>query len=249
MSAQPDELRLDLPMKAPQLKKHKLVSEEPPAEPEFLTKADPRFFICRPCDVQGLAWSTPEEFAEAANAYFESCAAIDSRPNLTGLVLALGLPGPTSLYRLARRAPQYRFFVTRCITAISYGYEQMLEGTKGAVYALKHLQDFDPEDTAGAPAVPFWQDKKELVIEATVPGMIDPRTQGREMTPEEAYYTLIQGKKGGPITIIEHNAAGRIEHEVNPLTEMMTVKTYSDPASKGPASKDPLSKEDISDAS
>ena len=81
-----------------------------------------------------------EDFTDRANLYFEECLDEAIRPTITGLSLATGLPGPTSLIRLGQRVPELRHVISRCMTAVAHGYEQLIGlggASAGAQFMLK----------------------------------------------------------------------------------------------------------------
>lgn len=107
-----------------------------------------------------------EDFPVRADAYFNDCNQREERATLTGFCIAIGLPGPTSLLRLGQRVPELRAVISRCCTRIAAGYEAMI-GTgqsAGPLFMLKNIPDYDPEDPEGAPAVLFFEDRKEIVF-------------------------------------------------------------------------------------
>lgn len=124
-------------------------------------------------------WSAPasitplesiEAFPTRADAYFRDCDQREERATLTGFCVAIGLPGPTSLLRLGQRVPELRAVISRCCTRIAAGYEAMI-GTgqsAGPIFMLKNIPDYDPEDPEGAPAVLFFEDRKEIVFRDVV---------------------------------------------------------------------------------
>lgn len=107
-----------------------------------------------------------KEFVDKSNAYFEECCDTDTRPTITGYALAIGLPGPTSLIRLGQRIPELRYIISRCMTAIAYGYEEMIGygNAAGVLFMLKNIPDFDPDEPIGAPPIQFFNDRKEVLL-------------------------------------------------------------------------------------
>lgn len=141
-----------------------------------------------------------EDFINAANDYFERCDDRQIMPQLTGLILATGLTGPTAIYRLARRNPGLTVPISRCLTAIAHGYEQEIlnsGASQGARFMLKHLRDFDPAEGPGAPEIEFWNDKTELVVQTNIPGVDKQEDIGADMTPMQAYLHVIHDDDTG----------------------------------------------------
>jgi len=141
-----------------------------------------------------------EDFTDRANLYFEECHEQIMRPTITGLALATGLPGPTSLIRLGQRVPELRAVISRCMTAVAHGYEQLIGlggASAGAQFMLKNIPDFDPEDPVGEPGVQFFNDRKEILLQADVHGAA---TLGDDydgdVDPVEVYMSVIR-KPGG----------------------------------------------------
>ena len=132
--------------------------------------------------------------------YFEEWHEQLLRPTITGLALATGLPGPTSLIRLGQRVPELRAVISRCMTAVAHGYEQLIGlggASAGAQFMLKNIPDFDPEDPVGEPGVQFFNDRKEVLLQADVHGAA---TSGEDydgdVDPVEIYMSVIR-KPGG----------------------------------------------------
>lgn len=141
-----------------------------------------------------------DDFTNRANLYFETCLDTTLRPTITGLALATGLPGPTSLIRLGQRVPELRHVISRCMTAVAHGYEQLIGlggASAGAQFMLKNIPDFDPEDPVGEPGVQFFNDRKEILLQADVYGAA---TVGEDydgdVDPLEVYLSIIR-KPGG----------------------------------------------------
>lgn len=135
-----------------------------------------------------------KEFEERANEYFEDCISREERPTITGLALAVGLPGPTTLLRLGQRIPELRYTLSRCITAIAHEYEQMIGAGQatGPMFMLKNLPDFDPEEPDGEPAVLFFNDRKEITLSAEVVGAASSGEDFGEVDPLEVYLSVIK---------------------------------------------------------
>ena len=173
-------------------------------------------FLRSPATVPQL--TEPAEFEQAANKYFDYCISNELQPQLTELVLAFGLPGVSSFHRLGRRRPELRLVLSRCVTAIAAGYERLLasSSSRGAIFALKHLPDFDLEEEGGSPEIPFWTDKQELTINSNIAGVQGKEDEWRHLTPEEAYAKIMRG--GVPFKAIEDKK--KKEKEINPLDKL-----------------------------
>ena len=143
---------------------------------------------------KGAPLETFASYEAAINAYFEECEENETQPRLTGLALALGLAGPTSLYRLARRRPDLRYIISRATTAVAHGYESQINGgaAPGALFMLKHLPDFDMEEPAGSAPIQHFRDRHEIMVES-IPGVESPHEKGSDMSPAEAYMKVVQG--------------------------------------------------------
>ena len=163
--------------------------------------------ICLREPATAIHLKTVEEYTEAANAYFRHCYDNDVHPRLASFALAIGLPGVSSVHRLGRRRPDLREIISRCITTIASWYEEELSTSvsKGAIFALKHLHDFDLEEEAGAPALPFWQEKKEIVLENRIVGVQVLEEKGKEYSPQEAYMRIVRGQNVVEISQIKEN--------------------------------------------
>lgn len=171
-------------------------------------------FLRQPATIQRL--ESKSEFIEAANEYFAYCEQAKLAPQLTDLALAFGLPGVSSLHRLGRRRPDLTEVLSRCITAIASGYEKLLasSASRGAIFALKHLPDFDLEEPVGSPEVAFWTDKQQLEVTSRIAGVKEADEEGSDLSPEEAYVKIMRG--GVPFEVLEHAMAKR-EKEINPI--------------------------------
>jgi len=159
-----------------------------PARPEWP-------WLLRPCDPVPL--DNIDEIAERANDYFTRCYEYNEPPKLTGLALAVGVPGPASLQRLAQRRPELRWMISRCMTAVAHSYESMIaEGSspQGPMFMLKHLPEFDLEEPAGSKPLQYWNERREVIIDARVSGVKQPNEGGAELTPYEAYMKIIHGE-------------------------------------------------------
>jgi hypothetical protein len=146
------------------------------------------------------------ELSAAANNYFQACAEQGLHPRVTGLALALGLPGPSSLTRLARRRPELKHLLSRCMTAVAYHYEDQINGgssASAAVFMLKNIPDFDTQDKSSAGEIKYFRDRHEVMVNHNIPGVVDEEaTRGAELSPAEAYMTLIRGKEIIDIEIV-----------------------------------------------
>jgi hypothetical protein len=135
-----------------------------------------------------------EDFIARSNQYFEECANTDTRPTITGYALAVGLPGPTSLLRLGQRIPQLRYVISRCMIAISVGYEELIGfgNATGPMFMLKNIPDFDPDEPLGAPPVQFFNDRKEILLQSNVHGAARADKEFEGEDPIETYVRLLQ---------------------------------------------------------
>lgn len=135
---------------------------------------------------------TLEQVIDRSTDYFSRCADNEIQPTLTGLTLALGLPTVSSIHRIAKYKPEYRFSLGRCLTAIAYYYEQgMASGkTKYAVsqFMLKHLNFFDDAHEE-AEVSKFWSDKQEVEIK-----LYEERKEKKKLPPQQAYEALLAGE-------------------------------------------------------
>jgi hypothetical protein len=135
-----------------------------------------------------------QEFENKANEFFEDCLIREERPTITGLALAVGLPGPTTLLRLGQRIPELRYSLSRCITAIAHGYEQMIGAGQatGPMFMLKNLPDFDPEEPDGEPAVLFFNDRKEITLTTDIAGRAVAGDEFDDVDPLDVYLSVIK---------------------------------------------------------
>jgi len=163
------------------------LSESEPAAQKFP-------WLVRPADAVPLA--DVEAIREAANEYFEFCAANGIKPRLMGLSLALGVEGPVSLQRMAMRRPELRYIISRCLSAVAYGYEEELESgaAAGPIFMLKHLPEFDTQEPIGSRPIQYFSERKEIQVNAKVAGVRTIDHEGSELTPEQAYFQLIHGQ-------------------------------------------------------
>ena len=151
-----------------------------------------------------------EDFVERSNAYFIECAETDTRPTITGYTLAVGLPGPTSLVRLGQRLPELRYPISRCLAAIAMGYEELIGcggSPTGPIFMLKNIPDFDPDEPIGAPAVQFFNDRKEVLLQSNVVGAARSDSEFDKEDPLETYLRLIR-QQGGIDTKTEITITG-----------------------------------------
>ena len=165
-------------------------------------------WLRNPATIQPITnWS---DFTDRANLYFEECLDEAIRPTITGLALATGLPGPTSLIRLGQRVPELRHVISRCMTAVAHGYEQLIGlggASAGAQFMLKNIPDFDPEDPVGEPGVQFFNDRKEILLQAEVYGAATVGNDyDADVDPVEVYMSVIRKPGGvGKISSIKVN--------------------------------------------
>lgn len=133
-----------------------------------------------------------QDFIDRSNTYFEECIDTETRPTITNYALAVGLPGPTSVVRLAQRVPALRYAISRCLTAIAAGYEELIGCTNatGPMFMLKNIPDFDPDEENGAPPVQFFNERKEILLKAIVSG----KDQSSDEDPLDTYIRLIRDK-------------------------------------------------------
>jgi len=167
------------------------------------------------------------EYTTAANEYFSWCCDTQTPPQLTHLCLALGLAGVSSFNRLARRRADLREVFSRCTTAIAAGYERLLttSSSRGAIFALKHLPDFDLEDEPGSPEIPFWTDKQSIEVISNIPGITAREDIGADMTPEEAYVQIMRGGKA--FETLKHAVEKDHTAAKNPLIQLMKKESAS----------------------
>jgi len=179
-------------------------------------------WLRNPATIQPIVnWS---DFTDRANLYFEECLDEAIRPTITGLALATGLPGPTSLIRLGQRVPELRHVISRCMTAVAHGYEQLIGlggASAGAQFMLKNIPDFDPEDPVGEPGVQFFNDRKEILLQADVYGAA---TAGEDydgdIDPIDVYMSVIKKPGGvGKISRVENT----IKSDVSPQQRLFSI--------------------------
>lgn len=92
--------------------------------------------------------SSPQEFDERADAYFDECKYNDEPVTLTGLCIAVGLSSRKSIYEYRDR-PEFSDSVKSAMMRVENEYEKKLSGNNvsGSIFALKN---FD------------WKDKTEV---------------------------------------------------------------------------------------
>lgn len=164
---------------------------------EVVTITAPEW-LRRPADIKPI--TKYEDFANRANDYFTECLETETRPTITGLALATGLPGPTSLIRLGQRIPALRAVISRCMTAVAHQYEQIVASggaSGGAQFMLKNIPDFDPDDPEGSPGVQFFNDRKEILLQAEVFGAAVSGEDYADVDPIEVYLSVIKRSGGG----------------------------------------------------
>lgn len=171
-----------------------------PADIDVYTPAEPPPWLLRPASTAPL--ESEDDFINRADQYFEDCNSAGARPTITGLALAVGLPGPTSLIRLGQRVPSLRYPISRCMTAVAHGYEAMIgDGSPaGAIFMLKNIPDFDPDEPVGSPGVQFFNDRKEVLLTADVYGAASDAEEYAEMDPLETYLSIVKRKNAKGIT-------------------------------------------------
>jgi hypothetical protein len=135
-----------------------------------------------------------EDFIARSNLYFNECVDTDTRPTVTGFALAVGLPGPTSLLRLGQRIPELRYVISRCMIAVASGYEELIGfgNAAGPIFMLKNIPDFDPDEPVGAPAVQFFNDRKEILLQTNVHGAARSDAEFDNEDPIETYVRLLK---------------------------------------------------------
>ena len=160
-----------------------------------------------------------DDFIARSNEYFAECAETDTRPTVTGYTLAVGLPGPTSLIRLGQRLPELRYPISRCLAAIAKGYEDMIGcgSPTGPMFMLKNIPDFDPDEPIGAPAVQFFNERKEVLLQSNVVGAARSDSEHDKEDPLETYLRLIR-QQGGVDTKTEITITGTSPTQRRSLT-------------------------------
>jgi len=93
--------------------------------------------------------------------------------------------------------PELRAQISFCLTRIAEGYEAMIGNgnATGPLFMLKNIPDFDPEDPIGAPAVLFFEERKEIVLSTEVAGGAQ-QGEDFEGDPLEAYLSILK-RPGG----------------------------------------------------
>jgi len=168
-----------------------------------------------------------EDFIARSNQYFEECANNDTRPTVTGYALAVGLPGPTSLLRLGQRLPELRYVISRCMMAIAAGYEDLIGAgnAAGPIFMLKNIPDFDPDEPIGAPAVQFFNDRKEILLQSNVHGAAHSESESDNEDPIETYIRLLQKRGYIPGGGVEEPTVFKSPTTCRPARRALTIIT------------------------
>jgi len=176
-----------------------------------------------------------DDFIERSNAYFTECAETTTRPTITGYALAVGLPGPTSLIRLGQRVPALRYVISRCMTAVACGYEDMIGygNAAGPLFMLKNIPDFDPDEPDGAPPIQFFNDRKEVLLQTEVIGAAYSGEDAEGEDPVEAYVRLIRQAGRIPADATKHetsllNPEGRDLSRPGPLRTRRALRILTE---------------------
>jgi hypothetical protein len=79
--------------------------------------------------------------------------------------------------------------------AVSVGYEEMIGNgnSTGAMFMLKNIPDFDPDEPVGSPPVQFFNDRREILLQSNVHGVASTEVEGED--PIETYIRVLQ-KRG-----------------------------------------------------
>ena len=64
----------------------------------------------------------------------------------------------------------------------------------GPLFMLKNIPDFDPDEPVGAPAVQFFNDRKEILLHSNVAGIARSDSKHDKEDPLETYIRLIRQK-------------------------------------------------------
>lgn len=168
-----------------------------------------------------------DDFISRSNEYFSECADNQVRPTLTGYALAVGLPGPTSLLRLGQRLPQLRYSLSRCMMAVALEYEEMIGhgNAAGPMFMLKNIPDFDPDEPVGAPAVQFFNDRKEILLTTEVHGAARADKKHDDEDPLETYMRLIRqrghlpGEESGSVVLKAEKPSSTPRRALTIITE------------------------------
>ena len=94
-------------------------------------------------------YSTPEEFSEAVDAYFEEMEETNTPITITGLILYLGFSHREALHDYEKKEP-FSDIVKRARMKVENAYEMRLAGTTptGSIFALKNMGWKDKTETA-----------------------------------------------------------------------------------------------------
>ena len=90
-------------------------------------------------------YDTPEEFAAAAQDYFDYCNEVGVKATVTGLTLYLGFCSRSSLDAYEAKGEEFKYSVKRAKLAVENSYE--LSGQTIDIFALKNMG---------------WKDKSEV---------------------------------------------------------------------------------------
>jgi hypothetical protein len=95
------------------------------------------------------------------------------------------------------RNPEWRHIVSQCMTAVAHAYECMIQpgvNPAGAVFMLKQIPEFDPEEPVGTKPIQYFTEKREILLDARVHGAVELHNTGADLTPREAYLRVIHGE-------------------------------------------------------
>jgi hypothetical protein len=103
--------------------------------------------------------SSPEEFDERADKYFEECENSEKPVTLTGLCIALGLTSRKSIYEYRDRA-EFTDSVKSAMMRVENSYECNLHANAaaGSIFALKNFN---------------WKDKQEIDTNMNIRDLTD----------------------------------------------------------------------------
>lgn len=78
--------------------------------------------------------------------------------------------------------------------AIASGYEELIGygNSSGPIFMLKNIPDFDPDEPVGAPAVQFFNDRKEILLQTNVHGAARSDAEFDNEDPIETYVRLLR---------------------------------------------------------
>ena len=82
-------------------------------------------------------YDSPEEFAAAAQDYFDWCNESQTKSTITGLALYLGFCSRSSLDDYEKKGEEFSYIVKRAKLAVENGYE--LSGGTIDIFALKNM--------------------------------------------------------------------------------------------------------------